>query len=279
MVAEVWRSLRRSPVQNLLLRAGSVWNQTVFLSVWYNSVLKTSPGRDCTVSLGSLSQWLTVLIGKMFLFLFSRILCFYLEYVASYLPVVPCKGSGVVQPGEEKASEEPPGIYRWIWRRQGPGLKLVDSPITIYQWRLVWSCSHFEKSLKEDALKRRALVSASWQWCEFKEGFCPFFSSLTQGIQSALHDILPGWWQNLPATVLVLWAPTVHWQPADTSVRLFCSLISKQTKCGFGLLTLHAWKQEWLSPFLHIPEFSVQELPHVTYCLKLYKLLLEMVNT
>lgn len=80
------------------------------------------------------------------------------------LPVMPCKGPGLVQPGGEKASEEPPGIYRWIWRRQGQDLKLVDSPITIYQWRLVWSCSHFEKPLKEDALKRSTLVSASCQW-------------------------------------------------------------------------------------------------------------------
>lgn len=56
-----------------------------------------------------------------------------IEYVASCLLVVPGKGPGLVQPGEEKASEEPSDFYGRMWKRQGQDVKLVDIPIRTYQ--------------------------------------------------------------------------------------------------------------------------------------------------
>lgn len=72
-----WKVLQESSSPASCSELGQLWNQTVFLSVWYNCVLKTSPDGACTVSPGSLFQWLTVLMGKTFLLLlFSRILTF-----------------------------------------------------------------------------------------------------------------------------------------------------------------------------------------------------------
>lgn len=48
------------------------------------------------------------------------------------------------------------------------------------------------------------------------------------------------------------------------AVRLLLLLVFQTDRRAFplDLLTLHAPKQEWLSPFLHISEFSLQELSH-----------------
>lgn len=60
------------------------------------------------------------------------------------------------------------GTSRYLWEdmeKTGTRSQIGRYSHNNYQSRLLWSCSHFEKSLKEDVLKRSDLISASWQMC------------------------------------------------------------------------------------------------------------------
>lgn len=193
---------------------------------------------------------------------------------------MPCKGLGLIQPGEEKASEEPSHTYGRLLRRQGQALKLVDIPIPFYQWRLVWSCSLFEKSLEEGILKKSDIVSASRQ-CVLILGILTLLLVFDLGNLFCIAWHLACLMTEVPCIALDFWESLIHWQ--SNRCRETCSAPGFLNRYNrFSPLIANTYgcenKHGCLS-FCICLNFLSNSCVMLTYCLKLYKLLLQMVNT